>query len=75
MEYINDEGRDDAPPIKEGEEFNVEIESIGKSGDGIAKIQNFVIFIKDTQKGDKIKVRITKVMKSYSFGEVVEKLD
>jgi predicted RNA-binding protein with TRAM domain len=58
-------------PVKEGETYDVEIIEVGSRGDGIAKIQNFVIFVPGTNKGDKVKVRITKVRSSSAVGEVV----
>ena len=32
-------------PVKEGETYDVTIEGIGEKGDGIAKIQGFVIVV------------------------------
>ncbi len=58
-------------PVKEGETYDVEIIEVGSRGDGIAKIQNFVIFVPGTEKGQKVKVRITKVRSSSAIGEVV----
>jgi predicted RNA-binding protein with TRAM domain len=58
-------------PVKEGETYDVEIIEVGSRGDGIAKIQNFVIFVPGTQKGDKVKIRITKVRSTSAVGEVV----
>ncbi len=58
-------------PVKEGETYDVEIIEVGSRGDGIAKIQNFVIFVPGTNKGDKVKIRITKVRSSSAVGEVV----
>ena len=58
-------------PIKVGDELDVEIESVGEKGDGIAKVEGFVIFVPGTQKGDKVKIKITKVFRKMGFGEVV----
>ena len=58
-------------PIQEGEELDVEIVAIGEKGDGIAKKDNFVIFVPNTQIGDTVKVRITRVMSKISFAEIV----
>ena len=62
------------PPVKEGETYEVVIESIGGKGDGIAKYKNYVIVIPGTKVGDRIKVKITAVRGKVSFGEVVETL-
>jgi predicted RNA-binding protein with TRAM domain len=58
-------------PVKEGETYDVEIIEVGSKGDGIAKIQNFVIFVPGVQKGQKVKIRITQVRSSSAVGEVV----
>lgn len=58
-------------PVKEGETYDVEIIEVGSKGDGIAKVQNFVIFVPNTQKGDKVKIRITRVGGRSAVGEVV----
>ena len=62
-------------PVNEGQEYEVEIESVGEKGDGIAKIRGFVLFVPNTQKGDYVKVRVKKVLKSVGFAEVVQKLE
>jgi len=58
-------------PVKEGETYDVTIEGIGEKGDGIAKIQGFVIVVPKTQQGQRVKVRITAVRGKVSFAEVV----
>lgn len=59
-------------PVKEGEEYEIVIESIGKKGDGIGKVDGFVVIVPDTKKGDKVKVLISAVRGAVSFGKVVE---
>src|SRR3989344_6674675 len=58
-------------PIKEGETIDVEIEGIGAKGDGIAKVQGYVIIVPNVKKGDKVKVKINAVRGKVSFAEVV----
>lgn len=59
------------PPVKEGEQIDVTIEAVGEKGDGITKVRNFVIFVPNTKQGDRVKIKITKVLKRVGFGEVV----
>jgi len=59
------------PPVKEGEEREVTIEAVGRKGDGIAKIQGFVIFVPSVNPGDHVKIRITMVKPNFARGEVV----
>lgn len=59
-------------PVKEGEEYEVKIEAKGSKGDGIAKIEGYVIFIPNTKIGDEVKVRINRALRGYAFAEVVD---
>ena len=61
------------PPVQEGQTYEVVVESVGEKGDGIAKIQGFVVIVPGTKKGDKVKVVIKAVRGSVSFAEVVER--
>ncbi len=56
-------------PIKEGEVHSVKIEDSGKQGDGIARIQGFVVFVPGAAKGEEVQVKITKVMRRFAFAE------
>jgi predicted RNA-binding protein with TRAM domain len=49
----------------------VTIESVGRRGDGIARVNNFVVFIPGTNAGEKVKIRITGVRNNFATGEVV----
>ncbi|MBU1112182.1 MAG: TRAM domain-containing protein [archaeon] len=62
-------------PIKAGEVHEVKILSVGEKGDGITKVNGFVVFVPDTKKGDFVKIKITKVMTKFGFAEVLEKLE
>jgi predicted RNA-binding protein with TRAM domain len=60
-----------AAPIRVGEEFDVKIESVGEKGDGVAKVQGFVLFVPGVKKGDEVRVRVTRVSSKFGFAEVV----
>jgi predicted RNA-binding protein with TRAM domain len=63
---------DDAPkPVKVGDEVEVTIEAVAAKGDGIAKIDGFVIFVRGAQQGQKIKVKITDVKNRFATGELI----
>ncbi len=69
--FRNDRFDDKPKPVNVGEEYDVEIEGVGAKGDGIAKINNFVTFVPNTKKGDKIRIRITSVARKFAFAEKV----
>jgi len=62
-------------PINAGEVHEVKVLSVGEKGDGITKVNGFVVFVPGTKKGDYVKIKITKVMSKFGFAEVVEKLE
>ncbi|MFH1210979.1 MAG: TRAM domain-containing protein [archaeon] len=63
--------RQNFAPIKVGEELDVTIEAVGEKGDGMAKIKGFVIFVPNTQKGDNVRIKVTRVLKNVGFAEVL----
>ena len=66
-------GDTDEPPVEEGELCEVEIEDTGEQGDGIARVgPGYVVFVSDTQVGDRVTVRITQARDNFAFAEVVE---
>ena len=60
-------------PVNVGDEIEVTIESVGEKGDGVAKVNGFVLFVPGTRKGDQVKVKVTKVLRNVGFAEVVGK--
>ena len=59
-------------PIEKNKEYIVDIIDNGFEGEGIAKIDNFTIFIPNALKGEKIKIIIVKVLSSHAFGKIIE---
>ncbi|MDE1861265.1 MAG: TRAM domain-containing protein [Candidatus Micrarchaeota archaeon] len=57
-------------PVKVGDEVEVKIEAVASKGDGIAKKDGFVIFIKGAKEGDTVKVRISDVKERFAIGEL-----
>ncbi|MEM1570028.1 MAG: TRAM domain-containing protein [Candidatus Bathyarchaeia archaeon] len=58
-------------PVVVGGEYDVEIESLGSRGDGIARIEGFVIFVKNTKVGDKLKVKVNSVSRRFAIATPV----
>jgi predicted RNA-binding protein with TRAM domain len=67
--------KNDNAPVNPGDEVTVVIEGVGGRGDGIAKVDGFVLFIPNAKKDQRVKIRITKVLKNLGFGEIVGKGD
>ncbi|MFH0884755.1 MAG: TRAM domain-containing protein [Candidatus Micrarchaeota archaeon] len=58
-------------PVDVGQTVEVLIEGQGGQGDGIAKIESFVVFVKGARKGERCMVKITDVKRTYATGEKV----
>lgn len=59
-------------PVTVGETYDVSIDDIAKQGDGIARVKGFVIFVPKTKVGDKVRIKVTKVLRKFAFAEKVE---
>ena len=68
----NYSNRGNSSPVNEGEEYDVKIEDMGRDGDGIAKVEGFIVFVSGAKKGDEVKIRINSVRRNFAFAEVVE---
>tara|TARA_Y100000780_G_C13531269_1_gene357774 strand:- start:65 stop:286 length:222 start_codon:yes stop_codon:yes gene_type:complete len=58
-------------PVEEGKEYDVSVTEISRKGDGIARIQGFVIFVKGGQVGQNCKVKITQIGNRFATAEIV----
>jgi len=59
--------------IEEGETYELRIDSVGRKGDGIARVDKFMIFVPGTAKGDIVRAKIKKISGTLAFSEIVEK--
>ncbi len=61
------------PPVEGGEIRYVEIEDIGKQGDGIARVERgYVIIVPGADVGERVKVEVTEVKSNFAVGEIIE---
>lgn len=49
----------------------MEIEDISRQGDGIARVEGFVIFVSETKVGDKVSITIDRVMRRFAIAHKV----
>jgi predicted RNA-binding protein with TRAM domain len=50
-------------PVEVGKEYDVDITEISRQGDGIARVQGFVIFVKNGKVKQNVKVKVEQVGK------------
>lgn len=68
----NSSDRGNSSPISEGGEYDVKIEDTGRDGDGIARVEGFVIFVSGAKVGDEVRIRINSTRRNFAFAEVIE---
>jgi len=59
-------------PVEVDKEYEAEIEDISRRGDGIAKIQGFIIFVPNTKQGEHVKFKVIRVGSRFAIGELVQ---
>ena len=58
-------------PVETGKEYDVQVTETSRQGDGIARVQGFVIFVKGAKVGQKAKVKVTNVGARFATAELV----
>jgi predicted RNA-binding protein with TRAM domain len=66
------EGPTKTPPVTEGQEIDLEVIAKGRKGDGIAKIEGYIIFVPNGSVGQKVKVRVNTVRPNFAISEMIE---
>jgi predicted RNA-binding protein with TRAM domain len=59
-------------PVEVDKEYEAKIEDISRRGDGIARIEGFIIFVPNTKLGEQVKFKITRVGNRFAIGELVQ---
>lgn len=57
-------------PVEVGKEYEVDITELSRRGEGIARVQGLVVFVKNTKPNDHVKVRITRISSRFAEGEL-----
>ncbi len=61
--------------LKKNEEYVVNIIDNGFQGEGISKIDGITVFIDKAIKGEKIRIKILKVLTNFAYGKIIEILE
>ena len=59
-------------PVEVGKEYDVTISDTSRRGEGIARIEGFVVFVPGTKNGQKVRIRVTQVSERFASGQVVQ---
>ncbi len=61
-----------AAPISVDDELELEIDSLAYGGNGVARLNGFVVFVRRGLPGDKVRARVTKVRRNHAEALAVE---
>jgi 23S rRNA (uracil1939-C5)-methyltransferase len=64
-----------AAPVAKGQELDLRIDSLAYGGNGVARLNGFVVFVKRGLPGDTVRAQVTKVKRSHAEAVATEILE
>ena len=64
-----------AAPVQKDQELELHVESLAYGGNGVARLDGFVVFVRRGLPGDTVRARVTKVKRNHAEALAVEVLD
>src|SRR6186713_3032283 len=61
-----------AAPVRKGEELELHIDSLAYGGNGVGRLDGFVVFARGGLPGDTVRARVTKVKRGFAEGVVTQ---
>jgi 23S rRNA (uracil1939-C5)-methyltransferase len=61
-----------AAPLRKDQELELTIDSLAYGGNGVARLNGFVVFVRRGLPGDKVRARVTKVKRSHAEATALE---
>jgi 23S rRNA (uridine2552-2'-O)-methyltransferase len=68
--YVIGLGRIDAP-VEEGDIIEAEVVDEGDQGDGVVRLDGYVVFVEDAEEGETVEARVTELTPRFGRGERV----
>lgn len=62
-------------PVEINKIYEVKIQSLGSSAEGVGRIDNFTVFVNGALPNETVKVKIIEIKKSYAVGKLLEVLE
>ncbi len=59
-------------PVELGEELLVNITDVGPNGDGMSRIQGYVIMVPKAKPRDCVKIKLTQIGEKAAIGEIIK---
>jgi 23S rRNA (uracil1939-C5)-methyltransferase len=64
-----------AAPVAKDEELELDVDSLAYGGNGVARLDGFVVFVRRGLPGDRVKARVTKVKRNHAEALATEVLE
>jgi 23S rRNA (uracil1939-C5)-methyltransferase len=64
-----------AAPVRKGEELELSIDSLAYGGNGVARLNGFVVFVRGGLPGDRVRARVTKTKRGFAEAVTESVLD
>jgi 23S rRNA (uracil1939-C5)-methyltransferase len=64
-----------AAPVRQGEELELRIDSLAYGGNGVGRVDGFVVFVRGALPGDRVNARVTKVKRGFAEATAAAVLD
>jgi 23S rRNA (uracil1939-C5)-methyltransferase len=61
-----------AAPVSKGDELELQVDSLAYGGNGVARLNGFVVFVRRGLPGDTVRARVTKVKRGYAEAVATE---
>ena len=61
-----------AAPVRKDEEIEVQVDSLAYGGNGVARLNGFVVFVRRGLPGDRVRARVTKVKRGFAEALAVD---
>src|SRR5215203_1427270 len=64
-----------AAPVRKDEEIELQVDSLAYGGNGVARLNGFVVFVRRGLPGDRVRARVTKVKRGFAEALATEVLE
>src|SRR5438094_10247392 len=64
-----------AAPVRQDDELELKVESLAYGGNGVARTNGFVVFVRRGLPGDTVRARVTRVKRNHAEALAVEVLE
>ncbi|MGH3132822.1 MAG: 23S rRNA (uracil(1939)-C(5))-methyltransferase RlmD [Gaiellaceae bacterium] len=64
-----------AAPVRQGEELELQIDSLAYGGNGVGRVNGFVVFVRGGVPGDRVRAKVTKVKRGFAEAAAEAVLD